>query len=500
MINERLIEFLDVRNILSHYQIGFRRGYRTADHVFILNTILNSYFSKGKKVYASFIDFLKAYDSVWRNGLLYTLILNGLSLKFILLIKSMYTELQAAVKLLTLYFSSLVGVRQACNLSPMLFNLFVNDTFDPFDNVKCDPVKLQTKLIHCLMYADDLLILSETENGLTKSLERLSNYAKKWKLKISAKKTKIIVFNKAGKIINVKIRMDDILLQSCSEYTYLSTIFTPGNSFKKALIELYKKACRAFFGFLSVVNVQAGSQVSTVRKLFNSLVCPILLCNSDIWGAFLKAKELRNLESFKDNLFSDNLKHESLQLKMTKNSLGVHKKASNMAVRGDIGMYPLNIEIYVRTVKYCFHLLEFAEQGNELIKLGLRECITLVSGDKKCWLTPVLYIFRIIGIDPDLTRLHLIEKDNIIPLVRNKLEDHFKEKFRKEIGNSSRLTLYSSKKDDFKEEQYISDVKYCKYRSALTNSEFHHILFQLKKVDGNLFQETKDCVRCVWVI
>ena len=56
----------------------------------------------------------------------------------------------------------------------------------------------------------------------------------------------------------------------------------------------------------------------------------------------------------------------------------------------------------------------------------------------------MLYIFRIIGIDPDLTRLHLIEKDNIIPLVRNKLEDHFDKKFRKEIGNSSRLTLYSS--------------------------------------------------------
>ena len=109
--NERLIEFLDPRNILSHYQIGFRRGYRTANHVFILNTILNSYLVKGKKVYACFVDFSKAYDSVWRNGLLYKLILNGLILKFILLMKSMYTELQAAVKLpngVTPYFSSLV--------------------------------------------------------------------------------------------------------------------------------------------------------------------------------------------------------------------------------------------------------------------------------------------------------------------------------------------------------------------------------------------------------
>ena len=80
--------------------------------------------------------------------------------------------------------------------------------------------------------------------------------------------------------------------------------------------------------------------------------------------------------------------------------------------------------------------------------------------------TYILHI--IIGKDPDLTGLHLIEKDNIISLVRNKLEYHFKEKFRKDIGNSSKLSLCSSIKDDFKEEQYISDVKYYKYRSAIT--------------------------------
>ena len=152
---------------------------------------------------------------------------------------------------------------------------------------------------------------------------------------------------------------------------------------------------------------------------------PILFYNSEICGAFLKPKQLRNLESFKDNLFGDNLKHESLQLKMAKISLGVHKKASNMAVRGDIGMYPLNIEIYVRIVKYCFHLLELVKQGNELVELGLRECITSVSGNKKCWLTTVLYIFRIIGIDPDLTRLHLIEKDNVMFLCEKQARRSF---------------------------------------------------------------------------
>ena len=65
--------------------------------------------------------------------------------------------------------------------------------------------------------------------------------------------------------------------------------------------------------------------------------------------------------------------------------------------------------------------------------------------------------------------------------MRNKLEDYFKEKFSKAIGNSSRLTLYSSIKNDFKEEQYISDVKYYKYRSAVTKFRISAHTFPIEK-------------------
>ena len=83
VINERLVQFLDENKVIVLNQIGFQRGHRTADHLFILNTIINSYFKKGKMVYVCFIDFSKAYDTVWRVGLFYKLIKYGLSLKFI---------------------------------------------------------------------------------------------------------------------------------------------------------------------------------------------------------------------------------------------------------------------------------------------------------------------------------------------------------------------------------------------------------------------------------
>ena len=49
------------------------------------------------------------------------------------------------------------------------------------------------------MYAYDLLILSKTEAGLKESLQRLGKHAKQWKMKISAKITKIMVFNKLAR-------------------------------------------------------------------------------------------------------------------------------------------------------------------------------------------------------------------------------------------------------------------------------------------------------------
>ena len=91
------------------------------------------------------------------------------------------------------------GVRQGCTLSPRVFNYFINDIPKIFDNF-CEPVKLGSEKLNCLMYADDLVILSESENGLQECLNRLQKYTLEWHLSINMKKTKIISFTKNGHI------------------------------------------------------------------------------------------------------------------------------------------------------------------------------------------------------------------------------------------------------------------------------------------------------------
>ena len=52
------------------YQAGFRPNNRTSDHIFTIKTLINKYQHKCKKpIFACFVDFTKAFDSVWQLGL-----------------------------------------------------------------------------------------------------------------------------------------------------------------------------------------------------------------------------------------------------------------------------------------------------------------------------------------------------------------------------------------------------------------------------------------------
>ena len=88
-------------------------------------------------------------------------------------------------------------MKQGCVMSPTLFNSFINDLPEHF-NDECHPVSLHVKKISCLLYAGDLILLSETEKGLQNYLNTLSVYCKDWKLNVNISKTMVIIFNKSG--------------------------------------------------------------------------------------------------------------------------------------------------------------------------------------------------------------------------------------------------------------------------------------------------------------
>ena len=69
IVNTRLNLFANEVTLIHENQTGFRKGYSTIDNIFVLHVLIELYFSFGKKLFCTFIDFRKAFDTVSRSGL-----------------------------------------------------------------------------------------------------------------------------------------------------------------------------------------------------------------------------------------------------------------------------------------------------------------------------------------------------------------------------------------------------------------------------------------------
>ena len=123
-----------------------------------------------KNIFGCFVDFQKAFDSVPRNILFGKLLNNGINGKFYDVLTKLYEDDKSCIKIgnkITNTFTSTQGVKQGCTLSPILFNIFLSDLQNEVEDTECEPVEIDaSSRLGCLIWADDLLLLSKSEKGL----------------------------------------------------------------------------------------------------------------------------------------------------------------------------------------------------------------------------------------------------------------------------------------------------------------------------------------------
>ena len=121
----------------------------------------------------------------------------------------MYSQVDASVRcngFLTDDIKIFRGVKQGDVLSPLIFNIFVNDIIHNFNDDACSPPELIEKKVGSLLYADDLVILSTSEKGLQCGVNKLQAYCQKWKLSINPSKSKAMCFTKQNKKQTIKVK------------------------------------------------------------------------------------------------------------------------------------------------------------------------------------------------------------------------------------------------------------------------------------------------------
>ena len=174
------------------------------------------------------------------------------------------------------------GVKQGCNLSPTLSNLFQNDLHDLFDNT-CDPVLLEEFEINSLSWADDLVLFSSTKIGLQKCLDNLAAYCHMWQLEVNVDKTKVMVMS-AGRTAARDITFQGQELQCVNSYKYLGLMISSDGSIRKMIEERVTKAKRASFVLRQALSTSQNVSVNLYMSLFDKQIEPILLYGCPLWG------------------------------------------------------------------------------------------------------------------------------------------------------------------------------------------------------------------------
>ena len=312
MVMARLLPFIEEK--ISDQQHGFRKGRSTQG----AGMLLAAATGMGKKpsesrnhgrTYVAFIDIRKAYPTVYRPALLYKLHKMGVTGHMYRAVEAMYHKVQNQIHMAGASsdpYTIETGLREGSVLSPVLYTVFINDLLNKLQetgegvSIANDP---QCR-IAALGYADDLVLVSRTPQGLQRMLDVVADYAEEHFFQVSQSKSNVVVFDGGehdaghrpqgaamwhmhGMYNDGDMQTPDHLAE-VDEYQYLGIWFHRNRTWESQ----FNKAAAKFWTTVSdkwhnagAVRMGAGEQVTT--KMWESLVAPTMDYNPIVTYATL---------------------------------------------------------------------------------------------------------------------------------------------------------------------------------------------------------------------
>ena len=394
ILNARLQIFLDKNQILVDEQNGFRSSRSCIDHIFALVTVLRNRKSLGKSTFLSFIDFKKAFDSVDRTLLLHKLSKIGIVGKIYNAIASLFRNPKSRVilnNIATDWFNCPIGVKQGDIISPTLFAIYINDLAEEL-RVSGIGIDIGNELkLNCLLYADDIVLLAESEIELQNLLNIVNSWCAKWRLEVNLLKTNIMhIRKKQCPQSEFEFRFEDKIVDYCSNYRYLGITVNQHLSFEKSTEDLCDSANRSLSGIITKMIKNGGFPLIVYRTLYDSCVCSITDYGSEVFG------------------FHEYKSREMIHNRAIRMFLGVSKTAPTAGVRAELNWLEPRSRTQTKMVRMLHRLVNMPD-SRITKKIFLWDAKLAADSKLTTWVTEVNEVL-------DRNNLRDIFKNNIFDL------------------------------------------------------------------------------------
>ena len=301
IITARIEAYLIRNNLTDADQEGFSARKNTIRYLNRLHLGIEANKEKLMTILCLFVDFEKAFDSVWKKGLILKLSKIGIKGTILKLINnflfSRKVQLNINGEVGNTRQSSEYGLPQGSVLSPVLFKIFLTDFLAEFN---------QRPDIVIFKFADDGTVKISADNsqscieGLNFVLERLHIWTKKWRMKVNCNKnkTEIICFNTAEKnrnLIPETFKLGDEIINRVTETTVLGLTIDENLTYIPHSQSVLKSLHHRWATLCKFSNRHWGFSQRVMLQLVKALFLSKLSYGSHIWMTKDNTKEINQL-------------------------------------------------------------------------------------------------------------------------------------------------------------------------------------------------------------
>lgn len=296
-LKDRLINYLEINDILTPNQFGFIGGLSTSDAVGELTRQVNESFDKNRKCLAVFLDLAKAFDTVPHDLLLETLESYGIRGPVIEIFASYLSERKQFLKInneISEPSYIKIGIPQGTVIGPILFITYINAlTMLNIDNGSL------------ISYADDTVAVfhgiswEDTKKSAELGLAVLKNWLDSFKLSLNLQKSNYIGFSitAANRPTFHQIKLGSVDIKEVPFTKYLGIIVDKHLRWDQHILKLAQNVRKLIYRFYILRNILNGNLLILI---YRSLVESILRYGVTVWGGLYKhsLKQLNVVQNF----------------------------------------------------------------------------------------------------------------------------------------------------------------------------------------------------------
>ena len=299
---------------------------------------------RNKSVFVGLLDSKKAFDTVWQDGLFFKLYEIGLKGKTWRVLRYMFNNYKCVVRVggdLTKEFRIERGIHQGSPCSMLLYALFINELIREINN---DFVSMRScgVSIGCAAYADDMVLMANSEEGLRRELDIASCYSRKWRFSFNPSKCSVVVFEKDKALRKDKFKMGKELIKVVDGEMHLGIWLSNSKTSNAEWLDKRIEACRnVCFAGQGIGSHRVPMTPKTSDKLYKAICIPKLTYGLEVVD--INDVQATNLEAFNHD--------------MAKMQQGLPRQCSNTGSVATMGRHSIKAHCDIMKIIFLWQLL-----------------------------------------------------------------------------------------------------------------------------------------------